>query len=89
MTMTCCPDNVTPAAPPAVQTWATRLLALWRGLLQSWRDRSRLHAEMRALDSLDDRTLHDIGLAERRVCRDLPGNWRDLPGAWRDPRNVL
>lgn len=89
MTTICHTHGVDSATLPVEQTWAARLKAMWRAQLQGWRDRSRLHAEMRALDGLDDRTLHDIGLAERRMGSDLPGAWRDLPGAWRDPRNVL
>ena len=89
MTTICCPAHDSAAAHATAQTWGARLTALWQGRVQAWRESSRMHAELRALDGLDDRTLHDIGLAERRMGRDLPGSWRDLPGAWRDPRNVL
>lgn len=89
MTTTCCPKREQPAPPPATRTWPARLTAWWLRRGQSWRESSRLHAERRALNGLDDRTLHDLGLAERRLGGDLPGSWRDLPGAWRDPRNVL
>jgi uncharacterized protein YjiS (DUF1127 family) len=89
MTTICCPEHTQVSARTAGLGWAQRLKSLWRGRVQAWREVSRMHAELRALDGLDDRTLHDIGLAERRMGRDLPGSWRDLPGAWRDPRNVL
>jgi hypothetical protein len=89
MTTIQCPDHAHPAQLATARTWLARLSAWWHGRVQAWRDHARLHAEMRALDGLDDRTLHDIGLAERRMGGDLPGSWRDLPGAWRDPRNVL
>lgn len=92
MTTIRCLEHAEAAPCPARQTWAARLPALWPGWVQRWRESARLRAELRALDGLDgldDRTLHDIGLAERRLGPGLPGEWRDLPGAWRDPRNCL
>ena len=89
MATTCCPAHDPDPTRIATPTWAARLTALWSETVQGWRDRAGVRAELRALHGLDDRTLHDIGLAERRTDPGLPGSWRDLPGAWRDPRNVL
>lgn len=89
MTTICCPEQAQAATHTTAGPWVERLTGLWRARVQAWRDHARLRAEVLALDGLDDRTLHDIGLAERRLGGDLPGSWRDLPGAWRDPRNVL
>lgn len=89
MATTCCLAHDPSPTRIATPTWAARLTDLWSEAVQGWRDRARVHAELRALDGLDDRTLHDIGLAERRMGSGLPGAWRVLRGPWRDPRDVL
>ncbi len=78
MNTTTCPAHHLPALSPAPPQGFARLKGVLAKAIQSWRDSALRRAEWRALDALDDRTLHDIGLAERRTGRDLPGVWRDI-----------
>lgn len=46
---------------PLLQRLVEQLSAAWKG----WRAQTRLDNELRALESLSDATLRDIGMAER------------------------
>lgn len=60
---TTCTTVVLPTRRPLLQRWW-----LWLGQMSmAWRARTRLNAELRALQGLSDATLRDIGMAERVV----------------------
>ena len=62
-----CMPTILPTRPTLLRRLERAVVDAWA----AWRARSRLHAELRALQALSDATLRDIGLAERVL--DQPG----------------
>jgi hypothetical protein len=61
-----------PATPVSALARRAPMRAAWLLLTnawRAWRQRALHHASLRALEGLDDRTLHDLGLAERLPYR--------------------
>jgi hypothetical protein len=67
--MTATPLNTAhrPVRLPTQRPLLQRLVSEVRSLRQAWQERRRYAAEQRALRGLDEATLRDLGLAERRL----------------------
>jgi uncharacterized protein YjiS (DUF1127 family) len=59
------PSNCAACLPAQPNPAPSRIVATWKRLWQGFLRRQRHHDEQRVLAAMSDRTLYDLGLAER------------------------